>query len=321
MRTGGSRAHHDFFSEPFRGATRPTGTARNVSRYDAMSTPIDTSAGRKRSVIAAALLSFLVSGLGQLYVGRAQRGLIVFALVVTSYAVGMLCVTGLLPRFPIFIAAATLSSGLFVYAIVDAAITAWRTRDFTPRRYNRWFVYLGAVIAGWTVIVGIDSAKDYAKAAGFTGYFNVPSASMEPTLRPGEYILADTLWYKTHVPRRGDLAIYALPRHPETLYIKRIAALPGDHIVVKNGHAIVNGRRLDEPFAMFGDPNAFANNTAEVTVPPGHLFMLGDNRANSSDSRVASTHGMVPIPNLRARVTDIVFSRELGRIGRVAERH
>src|SRR5262245_28064428 len=165
MRPEASHAHHDFFSKPFRRVTRPTGTARNVSRYDAMSTPIDTSAGRKRSVIAAALLSFLVPGLGQLYVGRAQRGLIVFALVITSYALGTLCVTGLLPRFPIFIAAATLSVGLFVYAIVDAVIAAWRTRNFTPRRYNRWFVYLGAVIAGWAVIVGIDSAKDYVSAA------------------------------------------------------------------------------------------------------------------------------------------------------------
>jgi signal peptidase I len=123
------------------------------------------------------------------------------------------------------------------------------------------------------------------------------------------------------VPRRGDLAIYALPHHPDTLYIKRIAALPGDRISVRAGHAIVNGTRLDESFAMVGDPNAFANNTAEVVVPPGHLFMLGDNRANSSDSRIASTHGMVPIANLRARVTDIVFSRELGRIGRVATAH
>jgi signal peptidase I len=284
-----------------------------------MSTPIDAPAARRRSVIAAALLSLLVSGLGQIYVGRAQRGLIVFALVMTSYAIGILCVTGLLPRFPIFVAAAALSVGLFVYAIVDAAIAAWRTHDYTPRRYNRWFVYLGAVIAGWAIIVGIGSTRDYARAAGFTGYFNVPSASMEPTLRLGEYILADTLWYKTHVPRRGDLAVYALPRQPDTLYIKRIAALPGDRIAVKDGRAIINGTRIDEPFAMFGDPNAFANSMAEVTVPPGHLFMLGDNRANSNDSRSAATHGMVPIPNLRARVTDIVFSRDLSRIGRVAD--
>jgi len=140
------------------------------------------------------------------------------------------------------------------------------------------------------------------------------SASMQPTLRTGETVLADMSYYRNHQPHRGDLAIYRLPNSGGALFIKRVIAIPGERVVVRRGRAIVNGRQAAEPYADFGDPTWAFNNTRLFVVPRGHVFVLGDNRANSRDSRVKA-HGFVPIAALVGRATRIVMSPELARLG------
>jgi signal peptidase I len=151
-------------------------------------------------------------------------------------------------------------------------------------------------------------------AAALAALFSVESSSMQPTLRQGDRFLADRGFYQTHTPGRGEVAIYAHPRRADTVYIKRIVAIAGDRIQLRDGRVILNGTAIDEPYAVPGDPASFYANTAEVTVPDGFVFVLGDNRALSSDSRVAG-HGLVPVENLRARATYILWSSDLARIG------
>ena len=267
----------------------------------------------RRSPLIAALLSLLMPGLGQVYVGRPVRGAFCFVAILAIEAAALYVLLNQ-PRFWLLIPiVATLIAAMF-YQIVEAAVLARRSAPYSLRRYNKWYVYV-ALLALSTVInaaLCLALMRDMARPIG---PFSVDSYSMQPTILRGERFLADRNHYRRRAPVRGDVAVYVHPRQPELHYVKRIIALPGDRVAIRDGRAIVNGFALEEPYAIFGDPSAPYNNAREIMVPDGHVFVLGDNRANSIDSRAASGHGMVPIANLQARATDTAWSRNLSRIG------
>lgn len=107
----------------------------------------------------------------------------------------------------------------------------------------------------------------------------VDGSSMEPTLHSGEFVIVNKLSYKLGNPAQGEIVVFHFPRDPEQEYIKRVIGLPGDQVIINQGKIFVNDRLVDEPY-IAADP------TYEGTwiVPEGHLFVLGDNRNNSSDS-------------------------------------
>jgi len=107
----------------------------------------------------------------------------------------------------------------------------------------------------------------------------VDGASMEPTLVSGEYVIVSRLSYRFGSPQRGDIIVFHFPRDPKEEYIKRLIGLPGDVVEVKNGSVYVNGQQLDETYLKVETKYAGTWN-----VPADQLFVLGDNRNNSSDS-------------------------------------
>jgi signal peptidase I len=139
-------------------------------------------------------------------------------------------------------------------------------------------------------------------------------------------------------PQRGDVAVFKLPRDNSTDYIKRVIGLPGDEIQMRNGQLFINGEAVPkEPAGQFvtreegdrpraipvfeetlpngvkykvldSDPDGPFDNTAVYKVPEGHYFMMGDNRDNSTDSRVKSAVGFVPLENFIGRAEIIFFS-------------
>lgn len=114
----------------------------------------------------------------------------------------------------------------------------------------------------------------------------VDGSSMVPTLQNGEFVIVNRLAYSLGEPDHGDVVVFHFPRDPDQEYIKRIIGLPGDHIRVMGGHVYVNDQKISEPYI-----NAAPNYQGEWTVPAGQLFVLGDNRNNSSDS-----HNWGPVP-------------------------
>ena len=112
-----------------------------------------------------------------------------------------------------------------------------------------------------------------------TGRFRIEGSSMEPNLHDGEYVIIDRVSYVLHPPERGDVIVFVPPTGDKD-YIKRVMGLPGDTVEVRNSQVIVNGKVLNEPYL-----NAPTNYTfSPQKIEPGHYFVLGDNRNNSSDS-------------------------------------
>ncbi|MEA4908750.1 MAG: signal peptidase I [Chloroflexi bacterium] len=121
----------------------------------------------------------------------------------------------------------------------------------------------------------------------------VENISMKPTLDPGEFIIVNKLAYRLGDFQRGDIIIFHFPQNVQDDYIKRVIGLPEDVIDVRNGTVHVNGQPMDEPYIV--TPPEYMG---EWIVPDDTLFVLGDNRNQSSDSHI---WGFVPIENVIGR--------------------
>ncbi len=138
--------------------------------------------------------------------------------------------------------------------------------------------------------------------------FWIPSGSMIPTLEVNDRVLVNKFIYRFTEPERGDIVVFRSVDDPETDLIKRVVGLPGDRIAVRSGSLIVNGEPQKEPFTnkRFPDRSFFA----PTTVPKNHVFVMGDNRANSQDSRVFG-----PLPKKNIEGEAFVRFWPLSRIG------
>lgn len=119
-----------------------------------------------------------------------------------------------------------------------------------------------------------------------TARIRVDGFSMEPTMHSGEFVIVNKLAYKFAPVQRFDVIVFMFPRNPDQEYIKRVIGLPGDEVTIANRQVRVNGEALDEPYIL--QPPAYSGTWV---VPEGSLFVLGDNRNNSSDS-----HNWGPVP-------------------------
>ncbi len=111
--------------------------------------------------------------------------------------------------------------------------------------------------------------------------FQVEQYSMEPTLLPHDRVLVSKFIYRLREPARGDVIVLRYPRNPERNYIKRVIGLPGEKIEIKKGKLYVNGQPVKENY-LNGD---IVGDYGPVAVPADSVFVLGDNRNNSEDSR------------------------------------
>jgi signal peptidase I len=140
--------------------------------------------------------------------------------------------------------------------------------------------------------------------------YRIPSGSMEPTLDIGQRVLVDRVSKHFTSFHRGDIVVFKppkgadsetqcgvpnkppdepcpkpTPQKSDTNFIKRIIGLPGDRLKVIKGHAYINGKELNEPYIRPDASCPICNEPREITIPPGHFFMMGDNRGESDDSR------------------------------------
>jgi signal peptidase I len=278
--------------------------------------PARTREQRSPSPWVAGLLTLLAPGLGHLYIGLPKRGIFLFALVMIADTLLMFAMMGVLARFWMFAISGGLLFGLWLYILVDAVLRARRTPLDTSQSLSRWTIYAGAFLLACLVFAAPCIYALQAKASGRLLWLSAQSSSMEPTLETGEYVLADATYYRTRLPSRGEVAVYKHPLQPDSHFINRIVAVEGDRIAVKNGHAIVNGMYVEEPYAELASVASPSADLPEIPVPAGHVFMLGDNRASKANSRDSAVQGLIPVTHLIGRVTDVAISRHVLRMGR-----
>lgn len=127
----------------------------------------------------------------------------------------------------------------------------------------------------------------------------VENVSMKPTLQPGQYVLVNKLAYRLGNVRHGDVIVFHYPPNPSEDYIKRVIGLPGDLVQTRNGKIFVNDQEISEKYAA--SPPTY---DGDWSVPEDSLFVLGDNRNQSSDSHA---WGFVPISNVVGRALAVYW--------------
>lgn len=136
------------------------------------------------------------------------------------------------------------------------------------------------------------------------GTYIIPSSSMEDSFLIGDNIIGNKLSYKTKIPERGDVIIYVTDK----VYIKRVIASSGQTIDIRNGNVYVDGEQLDEPYIKGQTSPVIIGNANKIeypyTVPENKLFVMGDNRENSKDSRDT---GPIDVSSIEAKPIFIFF--------------
>lgn len=130
---------------------------------------------------------------------------------------------------------------------------------------------LETLVMAVVLFVGINAVSARVRVDG---------TSMLPTLKDGEFMLVNKLSYKFGDFHRGDIIVFDFPLNPDEELVKRVIGLPGDRVTVQGNQVYVNGQALNEPYIAQAP-----NYAGEWTVDPGYLFVLGDNRNNSNDSK------------------------------------
>lgn len=161
-----------------------------------------------------------------------------------------------------------------------------RPERHSPKKGGGLLEFLIILLVAFALVFGV--VRPFIVEA-----FYIPSESMVPTLRVGDRVFVNKFIYRFSEPERGDVVVFKSVEGGQEDLIKRVVAVPGDEVAVRDGVLFVNGERWEEPYvnAKFRDDSSYG----PTTVPEGAVFVMGDNRPNSRDSRF---FGPLPIQNI-----------------------
>jgi len=233
----------------------------------------------KRKPSTALNLSLFLPGLGQVYCGALGRGLLHLAALsaLLVFAIVFLATQSAPPK--------TLLITVVILSVIPTAYSAWDARrmalasreDYRRKDYNRLSVYVALTFLMMSVVTGLA----FSVRENFLHVFAMAGSSMSPTLDEGDKILVRKDIYRDREPERNDIVAFLNPANRRQTWVKRVIALPGDILEIKEGIVHLNGAAMKEVDGVRLDKA----NLAQITIPDHHCFVLGDNRANSRDSR------------------------------------
>ena len=293
-------------------------------------TPAEVTYTRRLPVIAA-LMSAALPGFGQLYNGQINRGIwffLVFSLVTVPLVALVAMYLPAAMMMGVLAVSVVLALAVWFWGIVDAWRVARQSNPYLIKPWQTGGLYASVLLlCSFLVLPAVWSyVRNHQVQA-----FRTPSGSMMPTVQPGDYVWANMNYNcpncRSEV-RRGDVAIFVYPNNRNRHYIKRIVGLPGDVISSEGGVLNINDvpvssenstdAVIEEQFdGRIWSVNAGDYEEFSITVRPGHVFVLGDNRNKSNDSRM---FGQVPLADVVGRARQIWFSKnpegiQWGRLG------
>ena len=283
----------------------------------------------------AALMSLVLPGFGQLYNGQVNRAIWVF-LTFAGFLLPGAILAVYLPSslmLPVFLIGHAIGFITWIFAIVDAYVQARRQREYVPKVWQSTGVY--ALILVMFCFVVLPLVINYVRQHQVQSFF-IPTNSMNPTLQKGDFIFTDMRYNCPNCSnsvQRGDVVIFVYPNDRTKYFVKRIIGLPGDTVDIKNGHVSINSERLllkpfqDQTIEQSADKRwsitdtAIAGENLTVEVGNGEVFVLGDNRGFSNDSR---KFGTVPLVDVVGKVRQIWYSKndegsQWSRVGTVLQ--
>ena len=285
---------------------------------------------KPRHPLMAALMSTILPGFGQLYNGTVNRGLLVFMAFTLVVIPLVLWVALYLPTqltLPLLILTIIINVCIWLYGIIDAWKTAKKSSHYTPKNWQIPGVYLMVFLAA--MLFFIPGISQFIRSNQVESFY-IPSASMQPTLLKGDVLFANKSYNCPNClkdVKRGDIAIFVYPNNRTQNFIKRIIALPGDRVSIREQQIFVNGKSLKSGDTQQRDNMNIINEKTdnaqyqvqwsaddkaaveEFVVPNGEAFVLGDNRSNSNDSRF---FGTVPLRDVVGKASQIWWSRYEG---------
>lgn len=159
----------------------------------------------------------------------------------------------------------------------------WGEAQISPGRKLRQF--LGEVLQ--TILI---AGLLFLAVNLLTARIRVEGISMEPNLHEGQFVIVNRLAYRWEVPTRGDIVVFRFPLNPDRRFIKRVIGLPGDRVAIQSGTVYVDDDVLSEPYL-----SVTPRYSGEWVISENAVFVLGDNRNNSSDSQ---NWGALPLENI-----------------------
>jgi signal peptidase I len=281
---------------------------------------------KPRKPLFALLMSFILPGYGQLYNGDMSKAIWLFLcfalLTIPAVAVIALYLPGG-GMLPAFLGGLLLVLALWIYGMVDAFRSARRKQDYILQSWQHSGMYVLVLIL--CSVLALPLLINYVRQHQVES-FKVPSGSMEPTVMTGDMLFADKRYNcpgcKTAV-HRGDIAIFTYPNDRTLYFIKRVIGMPGDKLQIKGADVIINGKSLRTQAqttaaglqvtetdgqtswqVLWTGANKQLPQT-ELTVPPGNIFVMGDNRSASNDSRF---FGTVPLQDVIGKAHQVWLS-------------
>lgn len=232
---------------------------------------------RPAKIWVAVVLVLLMPGAAYLYAGASLTGALVFAALTSALSLAVPTIsTQILPWDGSLVLTLVASLLLLIAMLVAVVVKARSTKPTrTPGSLGQYVSVVGLSALFALMSVGIE----YLPGSTTFKTFNVPTESMTPTILPGDRLRVNLQAYTLGLPHRGDLIAFRYPKDPDVTYIKRVAGVPGDTVVTAKGET--------------------------VSVDEDSIFAIGDNAANSSDSR---HYGAIPADHIVGKVEGVMFS-------------